>query len=292
MVEEHRARSRTDQTYDGGPERFGQTQVGVELVAIGGREGRCTAAFDPGRDPRRAQPGRDPATRADHALGCGRCADADQDPLAERPGRVDRVLAPIREHVGVDAFGGAAQRELAQRQQIAALEESLRRTLRLGAEIDLPLAQAHEEILGLEIDDDDFIGAIHHGVGNRFAHAHAGDLRDHVVQALDVLHVQRRVHVDAGVEQLEDVLPALGMAPAGRVRVRQLVDQDHLRLARERRVEVELLEIDAAMGDAPARQDVETEEQRSGVVAAVRLDPADDDDRACSWISRAFWSIA
>ncbi len=46
--------------------------------------------------------------------------------------------------------------------------------------------------------------------------------------------------VDAGVEQFLDVLPALGVARAGRVGVRQLVDQDQRRLARQRGVEVEL----------------------------------------------------
>ena len=43
---------------------------------------------------------------------------------------------------------------------------------------------------------------------------HAGDLRHHVVEAVDVLDVERGVDVDAGVEQLLDVLPALGVARA------------------------------------------------------------------------------
>ena len=41
-------------------------------------------------------------------------------------------------------------------------------------------------------------------------------------------------------EQLVDVLPALRVARARRVGVRQLVDEDQRRLARERRVEIEL----------------------------------------------------
>ena len=54
----------------------------------------------------------------------------------------------------------------------------------------------------------------------------ARDLGDDVVQALDVLDVERRVHVDPGVEQLVDVLPALGVPGAGRVRVGELVDEE------------------------------------------------------------------
>ena len=57
-----------------------------------------------------------------------------------------------------------------------------------------------------------------------------------------MLHVHRRPDVDAGVEQLLDVLPALGVARAGHVRVRELVDEDQPRLARERGVEIELLQ--------------------------------------------------
>ena len=59
-------------------------------------------------------------------------------------------------------------------------------------------------------------------------------------------------HVDAGVEQLEHVLPALDVPAARRVRVRELVDEDQRGLPRERRVEVELLERDAAVVDRRA----------------------------------------
>ena len=75
----------------------------------------------------------------------------------------------------------------------------------------------------------------------------AGDLGDDVVQAFDVLDVERRPDVDAGGEQLLDILPALRMPRAFGVGVGQLVDQDQLRLPRQRGVEIEFAQRHAAI---------------------------------------------
>ena len=74
-----------------------------------------------------------------------------------------------------------------------------------------------------------------------------GDLAHGVGAAVDVLDVQRGEHVDARVQQFLDVLPALGVARAGGVGVRQFVDQRQPGLARQHRVQVHLGELDAAM---------------------------------------------
>jgi hypothetical protein len=68
------------------------------------------------------------------------------------------------------------------------------------------------------------------------------DLRDHIVEALDVLDIDRGVDVDAMIEQFLDVEVALGMAAAGCVGVGELVDQRDLRMAGDEGVEVHLLE--------------------------------------------------
>ena len=114
-------------------------------------------------------------------------------------------------------------------------------------------------------------------VRHRLAHADAGDLRDHVVQAFDVLDVQRGIDVDAGGEQLLDVHVALGMAAARRVGVRQFVDQRELRAARQQRVEIHLRQRAPAIFDRTARDDLQAVEQRLGFAPAVGLDHADDD---------------
>ncbi len=86
-----------------------------------------------------------------------------------------------------------------------------------------------------------------------------------------------RVDVDAVAQQLLDIEIALRMAAAGRVGVGKLVDQDDLRPAGDDGVEVHLLEPLALVLDAPARNDFEAFQQRFGLLAAVRLDDADDD---------------
>jgi hypothetical protein len=92
-----------------------------------------------------------------------------------------------------------------------------------------------------------------------------------------VLDVERGRDVDAGVEQLLDILEAALVARARGIGVGELVEQEKLRLAGQRGVEVELGNGDAAVQDLLARQDLEAVEQRGGLPAAVGLDQADDD---------------
>ena len=62
-------------------------------------------------------------------------------------------------------------------------------------------------------------------VRDGLAHPDAGDAGDDVVEALEVLDVQRRDDVDAGIQDLVDVLPALLVLRARCVGVRQLVNR-------------------------------------------------------------------
>ena len=87
-----------------------------------------------------------------------------------------------------------------------------------------------------------------------------------------MLHVERGVHVDAGIEQLEHVLPPLAVPAAGRVGVRQLVHEDEPRLPRQRGVEVELLQHAALVVDGTAGKKREALGKAGGLAAAVGLD--------------------
>ena len=80
-----------------------------------------------------------------------------------------------------------------------------------------------------------------------------------------------------GVEELLDVLPALLVARARHVRVRELVDQRDLGLAGDDRVDVHLLELRAAVRDHAAGDDLEVADLRERVRPAVGLDEPDDD---------------
>jgi len=66
-------------------------------------------------------------------------------------------------------------------------------------------------------------------VRHRFADRNHGDLRDDVVQALDVLDVERRVDVDPRRQEIVDILPAFGVRGPLGVGVGELVDEENLR---------------------------------------------------------------
>ena len=67
-----------------------------------------------------------------------------------------------------------------------------------------------------------------------------------------MLHVDRREHVDPGLEHVAHVLVALLVLDARRVGVGELVDQAQLGFAREHRRQVHLLQRPAAILEPPA----------------------------------------
>ena len=140
--------------------------------------------------------------------------DAHEHALARVPRLLDAVRGLVAAHLRLDALGGAAQRELAQRDEVALAEEVLDGARRLLRDVDLALVQALEQLVDGQVDDAHLVRLVEDRVGHRLADDDAGDLRDHVVEALEVLHVERREDVDARVEQLLDVLPALEVARA------------------------------------------------------------------------------
>ena len=247
------------------------------MAVLGFRQGGVAVGLDIERD----QLGIEPvggALGGAHGVGGARAGiEADDHALAGRPRAGDGVLAHVAHHLVVDPLGGAPQRQLAQRRQVAGREIVAQRALGLLADIDLALAQAGHQVGRREVDQLDLVGGVDDPVGHGLAHADAGDAGDHVVQALDVLDVHGRVDVDAGRQQLLDVEIALGMAAALGVGVGELVDQHQRRPALQDGVEIHLLERAALVLDLPARHDLEPGELRLGLGAAVRLDHADHD---------------
>ena len=113
--------------------------------------------------------------------------------------------------------------------------------------------------------------------GHGLAHANARDLRDDVVQAFDVLNVERGVDVDAVAQQLLDVHVALGMAASRDIGVGEFIDQSKLRSAREQSVEIHFLELTPFVFEAMARHDLEALNKRLGLGASMGLNHACDD---------------
>jgi len=202
-------------------------------------------------------------------------AHTDEDALAGSPGLLDAVRLAIPPHLRVDALRRDAQRKLAKRDEVPGAEEVLPGLLGLRGEVDLALLEAVEKILDRQVDEVHLVGAIEHRVRDGLLDDHVRDLGDHVVQALEVLDVERAVHVEAGIEEIFDVLPPLRVARPGRIRVCELVHEHDAGSPREARLDIELLQRDPAVLDPASRQDLEAEQQRPGVVTAVRLDEPD-----------------
>ncbi len=259
----------------GGAQILRQFQRLQDALALRRRQPLQLRRFDIDRVPVGIELTGQPRGAADHMLGPRTRPDAGQQRRIGLPHRVDRFFDPVRLHVILDPVGGAAQRQFAQRDQIAFAEKILRRTLGLLRLIHLAGPEPRQQFIGRKIDQHHFIGFIEHGIGQGFRDADPGDAADHIVQAFQMLHIDRRIHIDAGVQQFVDILPALRMARTGRIRMREFIHQDQRRLQRQRRIQIEFLDNLVPILDLLERQHGQSVQQRGGLAAAMRLDNAD-----------------
>ena len=183
----------------------------------------------------------------------------------------------VVEQLVVDALGGAPQRELPERREVAGRKEMLQGALGVTRQVDLAFPQPLQQVVGGDIDDLDVVGEVQDGIRHRLAHPDARDLRHDVVEALDVLDVQRRVDVDAGDQEFLDVLVTLRVAAARGVGMGQFVDEGDAGMAGDEGVQVHLVEQAALVRDRPARDQLEAFDEGLGFGAAVGLDDAGHD---------------
>ena len=204
-------------------------------------------------------------------------ADANEDALTSGRRPRHRMRIPMHEPLGVEALSRPAQRKLPQGRQISRREIMFERPLGLLRHVDLAFAKALHQLIGREVDDFDVVGSVEDGIRRRFANPDAGDLLNDIVEAFDMLDVQRGVNVDPGGEQLLDIEIALGVAAAGRVGMGKLVDKRELGPAREKGVEVHLVQAAALVVDMFSRNDLQAGQQGFGLRPAMRFDDAGDD---------------
>ena len=169
-------------------------------------------------------------------------ADADQDSFPGRPDVLDPLVLPVELHLLVNAVGGAAESEFAERDQVAFAEKILDGRGGLFRQVHFAFLHALEQVVGRQVDELDLVGAIEQKIRHGLAYVDARDLGDHVVQALEMLHVYGGVDGDARAEQLVDVLPAFLVAGAGGIRMGKFINEDDRGFAATGRVEIELLQ--------------------------------------------------
>ena len=205
-------------------EAFGQSQRLCDSVMI--LFAQTSAGFDAERGPWRTQTVCEALGVANETGRTGILADTNEDPVSRRPRSSDRARLHLLEQLLVHPLGGAPQGELTQCREIGRREIVLERPLRLLWNIDLPFFEPLNEIVWRQINKLDRVGTVENGIRHRFAHTHAGNLSDDVVEALDVLDIDGRIDVDTRAQKLFDVLVPFGMAAAGSIRMRKLVDED------------------------------------------------------------------
>ncbi len=234
--------------------------------------GIVVIVFDMKSGERGAQGFRQPCGVAHDVSGRGIGPHQGQHALRHRPGAGNGAQAHILRHVPVDPLCGAAQRHFAQRAEIAFPEEIPQRPGRNVRPVDMAFLQTGAQLIRRQVDQFDLIGHVQHGVRDGFANPDAGDARHLVVQAFQMLHVQRAPHIDACFQQFLHILPAFGVAQAGGVGVGQLVHQQQLRVAGQGGVEVELLQRLAAIRHGVPWQNLKFADFLQGAGAAMGFD--------------------
>ena len=223
----------------------------------------------------------------DHQLGAGprrdaRCPahqgfrfwptrDGDDNTFARLPGVGDLVLFAVLLEGRVDLVGQPQQRQFAQRREVSTPEVVRQRGIDTLGRVDVAVGKPAPQRFRRDVDQFDLVGSANDLVGYLLLLLDSGDLGDDVVEALQVLHVDRRDDRDARVEQFLDVLPAFGVLAAGRVGVREFVDKHDLRLTPQHSFDVELRELFSAVRDVLGRHHFDARDQIGGFLATMRL---------------------
>src|SRR6185437_7939947 len=165
--------------------------------------------------------------------------------------------------------------ELTQRGQVPGPEVVGERRVDLLRRVDVAVRHPATQRLSGHVDQLNLVGGADYRVWHGLPLRDPGDLLDYVFNGLQVLDVDGGDHVDARVQQLGDVLPALFVPRTRHVGVRELVDKRDLRLAGEDRVDVHLFPLAAAVAHLLARDDLKPVEQHRRLGPRVRLGEGD-----------------
>ena len=224
-----------------------------------------------------SRPLRHPSRSSNQALAVGRARESDEHALPRLPWLVDAVSPSVVLEALVDSIRQPGEGELTQRGEVPRPEVVGKRGIDALGRIDVAPGEPVAERKRCQVDELELVRPANDLVGNRLALLDAGDLLDDVVQRLQVLNVEGRDDVDAGLEQLRDVLPALLVAGTWRVGVCELVDERDLRPPFEQGVDVHLLDRRPPILDRLAWNHFQAADLLGRLGSPVCLDVADDD---------------
>lgn len=105
------------------------------------------------------------------------------------------MIFPIAEHLRVDPVCRLPQSQYPQRDQIAGAEKMPGGFLCLLRHVNFAFPEAKQKFLRRQINQLNFIRVLKNGVGQGFPNLDAGNLVDVVVQAFQMLHVDRGINV-------------------------------------------------------------------------------------------------
>ena len=221
--------------------------------------------------PDAAQTGGEPGGGTHQLFAAGVVPDTEQDRVAGVPDFLLALAVAPGAHLLIDAIGGAAQSQFAQRNQVPFAEKVLDSALGLAADIDFALIEPLAQIVRGKVHQHHVVRGVKEGIGDGLSHLHAGDPADDVIQTFQMLDVNGGEDVNPGLQQFVHILPALWMAGAGGITVRQLIHQNQRRTAGEGGVEIELIHVAPAVGEPPRRQGAQALQHRGGLFPAVGL---------------------
>ena len=171
-------------------------------------------------------------------------------------------------------LGGSAQGQLAEHIQVALAEEVGQRLLDFFGSVYFALTQAGAQLVHSHVHVHHFVGTLEKAVGDGLADDSVGGAVDGVVERFQVLDVDRGHHVDAGVEQFQNILVTLAILAAGNIGVGQLVHNDGLRMAGQEGVHVHFFQGDAAVGNLALGHDLQVTYAGRGLLAPVSFHQA------------------
>ena len=160
-------------------------------------------------------------------VGLGPTQTSKRSHVAQMPGAA--FSCAHRRHLPAQTLRDLTQRQLAQGEQVRLLKKMLECPFGLLRHVNLSFAQAIHQLFRRDVHELDVVGLFKDGVGQGLADHDAGDLRDDIVDAFDMLHVKGRVDIDAGLQEFLDILPAFGVPGALGVGVGQFIDENKRR---------------------------------------------------------------